>query len=98
MKMMVALVGMEHRSPAEQAVFASLPHGEPLTLVREPTNRYDPKAVQVWARGQHVGYLKGSQNRDISIRMDIKLGMDSAATFEAKLALEGGKWPLVEID
>ncbi len=55
-----AIVGMKHRGA--EALVASLPPDEPLTLVREPGNRSDPNAVQVWARGKHVGYVPKTQN------------------------------------
>ncbi len=55
-----ALVGMRHRNA--EALVASLLPDEPLTLVREPGNKFDPNAVQVWARGTHVGYVPKSQN------------------------------------
>lgn len=55
-----AIVGMKHRGA--EALVASLPPDEPITLVREPGNKYDPNAVQVWARGKHVGYVPKAQN------------------------------------
>jgi len=97
MKALVALVGMKHRGT--EKLIASLPQGEPLTLVREPTNRYDPNAVQVFARGEHVGYVKGSQNRSIAARMDrARADSGEAVSWPAKLAIDGGKWPMVEIE
>lgn len=68
MKKHFAIVGMKHRNA--EALVASLPPGEPLTLVREPNNKYDPNAVQVWARDQHVGYVKGTQARGLAMAMD----------------------------
>ena len=55
MKAFYGLVGMKHRNA--EALVASLPNGEPLTLIREPGNKYDANAVQVWARGQFIGYI-----------------------------------------
>lgn len=55
-----AIVGMKHRNA--EALVASLPPDEPITLVREADNRFDPNAVQVWARNQHVGYVPKTQN------------------------------------
>jgi HIRAN domain len=115
MKALVALVGMKHRGT--EKLVESLPLGEPLTLIREPTNQYDANAVQVWARDQHVGYVKSSQNRDLAASMDRAGGpgmpmMDAsgriqcdgqavrwvAAPKKAKLAIDGGKWPMVEVE
>ena len=109
MKSLVALVGMKHRGT--EALVSSLPRGEPLTLIREPDNPHDPNAVQVWARGQHVGFIKGSQVRPIAMAMDAKMANRSPASdggivplgfdylgMRAKLAIDGGRWPMVEID
>ena len=90
MKTLVALVGMKHRGT--EALVASLPQGEPLTLIREPNNDFDPNAVQVWARGKHVAYLKASQVRPVAIALDrglqtsmtAKLAMDATIPFDKK--------------
>lgn len=113
MKALYALVGMKHRGT--EALVASLPQGEPLTLIREPDNRYDANAVQVWARQQHVGYVKGSQVRPLAIAMDADRDRRAAPLLEqaraegkvgalvpnqrpARLAIDGGKWPMVEVE
>lgn len=99
MKTLVALVGMKHRGTMN--LVASLPNGEPLVLKREPDNKFDANAVQVWARGQHVGYIKGSQNTPIALAMDRAprpMGLGIPAEKEAKLAIDGGHWPMVEIE
>lgn len=96
-KSLVALVGMKHRGT--EALVASLPQGEPLTLIREHGNRYDPFAVQVWAREQHVGCIKATQVRPVAMALDARgapLGMPSQMA--ALLAIDGGKWPMVELE
>lgn len=99
MKTLVALVGTKYRGADMVALLASLPQGEALTLVREPTNSFDKGAIQVWARGKHVGYVKGTQNRDLSLAMDAVMRERPEVTgFPAKLAIDGGKQPMVEID
>lgn len=55
MKGLYTLVGMKHWNA--ESMVRSLPTGEQLTLVREPTNAHDTNAVQVWARGVAVGYI-----------------------------------------
>jgi HIRAN domain-containing protein len=97
-KTLVALVGTKYRGAEAEATLASLPQGEPLALVREPTNRFDPAAVQVWARGVQIGFLKSSQVRAVAWKMDRKLAEDPAATFQGKLAIDGGRQPMVEIE
>ncbi len=68
MKSLYSIVGMKYRDA--EALVASLPVGEPLHLIREPTNKHDPGAVQVWARGRHVAYLKATQARPLAMAMD----------------------------
>lgn len=104
-KSLYALVGMKHRGT--EALVASLPQGEPLTLLRERNNRYDPFAIQVWARGQHVGYVKATQVRPLALAMDREAGsvLDYSQVNEvksnsprARLAIDGGKWPMIELE
>jgi len=102
MKTLVALVGMKHRGT--EAFVASLPQGETLTLVREPDNKFDPFAVQVWARDRHVGYIKATQVKPIAMALDGIMSTNRAVLHQGKpamlanLAIDGGKWPMVEID
>lgn len=100
MKTLVALVGTRFRGLEMVALLASLPQGEALTLVREPDNTYDRNAIQVWARGQHIGYVKGTQNRSLAMSMDRAIGTVSPASVSrtAKLAIDGGKQPMVEVE
>lgn len=96
-----ALVGMKFRPPGTEQLVASLPNGEPLTLIREATNKFDPNAVQVWARDQHIGYISAKQNRPIAMAMDraieIKAQGIAGGVMNAKLAIDGGRWPMVEL-
>jgi hypothetical protein len=91
-KSLVALVGMKHRKT--EALVASLPKGEPLVLIREPTNQYDPFAVQVWARDVHLGFVKGTQVKSIALAMD-RAGITAQP---GTLQTDGGRWPMVEYD
>lgn len=44
--------------------------GDELTLIREPDNPYDAKAVRVDWRGQKLGYVPRRENTDIARIMD----------------------------
>lgn len=44
--------------------------GQPLTLVREPHNPYDPRAVRVDWRGRKLGYLPRHENTAVSQMLD----------------------------
>lgn len=73
MKALYPIVGARHRGDA-QKLLDSLPTGEPLILKREPSNPYDHNAIQVWARGQHVGYIPKRDNPPLAMAMDSKPG------------------------
>lgn len=63
MKTVVSIVGMQWRGT--EALVASLPAGETLICAAQPDNPKDPNAVMVWARDQHVGFVKATQTRDV---------------------------------
>lgn len=92
MKSLLTIVGMKHRGT--EALVAGLPKGEPLTLVREPTNAHDPNAVRVLARGEHVAYIKGTQAAGLAQFMD----RAGHASFPAILAVTADRWPCAELD
>lgn len=102
MKTLVALVGTKYRGAEMLALLAALPQGEPLELRREAGNKYDANAVQVWARGYLIGYVPKTQNRELAIAMDAAITrrplIDESRVFPGKLAIDGGKQPLIEID
>lgn len=44
--------------------------GDALTLVREPDNRHDAKAIRVEWRGHKLGYVPRAENRAVAAAMD----------------------------
>lgn len=44
--------------------------GDALTLVREPENAHDPRAIRVEWRGEKLGYLPRAENHAVSAEMD----------------------------
>lgn len=103
MKTIVALVGTRWRGDDIIALFKSLPQGEPLTLIRDRNNQMDPYAVQVWARDRCVGFIKSTQVRPIATRLDKMATARPGGGFDyvnitAKLAIDGGRQPMVEIE
>jgi hypothetical protein len=61
--------------------------GDPLDLVREPTNRHDPQAVAIFtASGTRVGYL--SRDRAAWIASKIDRGIPANAIVEAVPGLD----------
>ena len=64
--MKVAGVTFEGR----EVVVRKLKIGEELTLVREPTNKYDPNAVQIVSRIGQIGYIPRADAAWIAPLMD----------------------------
>lgn len=95
-KSLYAIVGMKHRGT--EVFVASLPAGEPLLLLRDANNPHDPNAVQVWARGRHVAYLKATQVRPLARRLDSQIALGRGPKLEAKLSIDGGHWPMAEVE
>jgi hypothetical protein len=95
LKSLFALVGMKHRGT--EALVASLPQGEPLELIREPTNQFDPNAIKVFARGQHVGYIAAKQAKPLAVKID-RQDNASVKILPARLAIDGGRWPMCEVE
>lgn len=92
MKASYTLVGMKHRGTEE--FVSSLRAGEPLTLTREPSNKFDKNAVQVIIQDKHVAYVKGSQAAGLARAMD-EAGFKSV---NGKLAFGGDRWPTAEVE
>lgn len=97
---LIALVGMKHRGTV--GVVAALPDRADLELVREPDNKFDPWAVQVWANGAHVGYLAAKQVKPVALAMDAKAGAVPMGGERMRLPAKlhrstADRYPLVEI-
>ena len=60
--------GLAHHEA--KAVWSDLAPGDPLVLVREPTNSDDPDAVRVEWRGRLLGYLPRVDNADVARMLD----------------------------
>lgn len=88
--MKYSIVGMQFRNA--EAVVKALADGEPVTLIREPSNPFDTNAIQVWVDGKHVGYIPKKENHALAVSMD-KDGKD----ITGKFARKNDEWPAVEI-
>lgn len=62
------LAGFQYHEGTE--LWAWLRVGDPLTLVREPDNPHDARAVRVEWRGRKLGYLPRAENRSVAAEMD----------------------------
>lgn len=92
MKAIYNLVGMKFRNSED--FVKSLQAGEPLTLVREPTNQHDKNAVQVVIRDRHVAYIKGTQAAGLASAMD----ESGHISVNGKLVFGGDRWPMAEVE
>jgi len=50
--------------------WAEMKAGDPLTLVREPDNPHDSKAIRVEWQGEKLGYLPRAENRSVAEELD----------------------------
>lgn len=62
------LAGFQYH--AGVALWEELGVGDALTLVREPGNPHDARAVRVEWRGHHLGYLPRAENEAVAAAMD----------------------------
>lgn len=69
--------------------------GDPVTLVREPGNRHDVKAIRVEWRGQQIGYVPRAENAEVAAAMD--RGERVSARI-ARLRHDRNPWRRVEIE
>lgn len=56
-----SIVGTAFVEGGEQ-IMATLATGDVLSLVREPTNRFDPNAIAVYAGKNRIGYIPRKKN------------------------------------
>ncbi|MES0872865.1 HIRAN domain-containing protein [Sinimarinibacterium thermocellulolyticum] len=86
------LAGFQYH--AGERLWALMQPGDPLQLVREPTNPYDPRAVAVHFQGQRIGYLPRAENTAVAQMLD--RGERLAAHIQA-LALDADPWKRVRV-
>jgi hypothetical protein len=67
-----------------ERLWSLLAKGDPLTLVREPDNEYDKRAVRVEWQGHKLGYIPRRDNATISQMLD------RSETLMAKIAAKHG--------
>jgi hypothetical protein len=62
------LAGFQYH--AGKTLWPQMRVGDALTLVREPDNAYDAKAVRVEWQGRKIGYVPRRENADVARLMD----------------------------
>ena len=62
------LAGFQYH--AGKTLWPQMQVGDALTLVREPDNPHDPRAVRVEWQGRKIGYVPRRENADVARLMD----------------------------
>lgn len=89
----VPIVGIGHRPPSCQQLAQSLKAGDPVTLVREPSNGYDGNAVQVFTEShEHIGYVGRRHAKALAVLLDDAATVDSATVAHFG-DTQSHKWP-----
>lgn len=92
----LSIVGAKFRGL--DSYLAGIQAGALAYLVREPGNRFDANAVQVWVDGKHVGYIPKANNPAIAAYLDRlpppeieknPLANDARMTDDARASLVG---------
>lgn len=84
------IAGISFRPIAAQAAIQRLADQSTLTLVAEPTNKFDPNAIKVFEPGgEHVGYIPKRMNKGV-----LANGLETAmATWDAAAQQVDITWP-----
>lgn len=80
---------------AGEELWKQMREGDRLTLVREPDNPHDAKAVRVEWRGQKLGYLPRRENAAVAGAMD---GGEAVDARIAKLRRHRNPWQRLLIE
>ncbi len=62
------LAGFQYH--AGKVLWSALKVGDPVSLVREPDNPHDARAVRIEWQGQQLGYLPRAENEAVAAAMD----------------------------
>ena len=78
----LTLVGAKFRPAEARECLASLVEGDQVELRREPDNRFDPNAIQIWCEYHFIGYVAKHEAAVIAPDMD----EDGSEYFEATIS------------
>jgi hypothetical protein len=87
------LAGFQYH--AGKTLWPQMQVGDALTLVREPDNPHDARAVRVEWRGHKIGYVPRRENADVARFMD---GGQTLAARIARLAEVRDPWSRVRFE
>lgn len=86
------IVGMNWR-PGARELLDRADAGTQLTLKREPDNKYDKNAVQVWLGEHNVGYLPRTHSYLVAPRLDSGMAFDSKLSFS-----RNSHYPMIDME
>lgn len=78
-----------------KVLWSEMKVGDPLALVREPDNTYDPNAVRVEWRGEKLGYVPHADNADLARHMDRGTKVEARIS---RLAEDRNPWRRIRFD
>lgn len=78
-----------------KALWSDMKVGDRLTLVREPANPYDARAVRVEWRGRMIGYVPRAENEAVSRQLDQGNRLEARIT---RLTKHRDPWKRVELE
>ena len=78
-----------------KVLWSEMKVGDLLTLVREPDNPYDAKAVRVEWRGEKLGYVPRADNADLARHMDRGTPVEARIS---RLTDEKNPWKRIRFD
>ncbi|MBL8423935.1 MAG: HIRAN domain-containing protein [Candidatus Accumulibacter phosphatis] len=87
------LAGSQFYAVAE--VWPQIRLGDRLTLIREPENRHDRKAVRVEWQGRQLGYVPRAENRAVARALDDGEKLDARVS---RLREDPDPWRRVEFE
>lgn len=88
------IIGMRHRGVEAERIVRGLAMDEALVLERDPGNRYDPNAVKVVARGEHVGFVPRGLAASLAAGMDA----NGKSRLDAKFAIGSDHVPCAQVE
>ena len=85
-----AIAGAKFRPNDAKATLLAAQEGDKVSLIPEPTNPYDPNAIQVHIDGQFVGFVPKVQTEDVQPLID--------AGYSATVKLQNGYFTEIEVE
>lgn len=90
------LAGSQYYAVSE--IWPDLKIGDRLTLVREPDNQHDRKAVRVEWNGRQLGYVPRAENRAVAAALDGGEKLDARVSRLRPVTETADPWRRIEFE